>query len=164
MCLGIMIVKLYFHVLTFLKKVILKMLFFSRIQIGTKTTWRRNFHIWIEHDGSIKIGKNCFFNNGCSIIAHRKVYIGSGCLFGENVKIYDNNHKYRNKELPIKDQGYSTSTVKIGDHCWIGSNVVILKNANIGNNCIIGTGCIIDENVPSDTIVKVMQNKQLSKY
>ena len=33
----------------------------------------------------------------------------------------------------IKEQGFSNGTVSIGRHCWIGSNVCILKNADIKN-------------------------------
>lgn len=60
--------------------------------------------------------------------------------------------------MPIKEQGYSTGKVHIGSHCWIGSNVTILKGANIGDNCVIGAGCVINGEVPSGTIIKINNN------
>lgn len=45
----------------------------------------------------------------------------------------------------------------IGEHCWIGSNVTILKGATIGDNCVIGAGCVIAENIPSNTVVRLEQ-------
>lgn len=98
-------------------------------------------------NAKIFVGKNCFFNNDCSIAANEMICIGDNNLFGENVKIYDHNHKF-DKDSLIKSQGYSNSSVTIGDNCWIGSNVVILKGTIIENNCVIGAGCIVSGIIP----------------
>lgn len=87
-----------------------------------------------------------------------KITILDNTLFGENVHIYDHNHRFSNPNIAIKDQGYTTSIVHIGKHCWIGSNVTILKGAFIGDNCVIAAGCVIDQNVPSNTIVRRNSN------
>lgn len=59
--------------------------------------------------------------------------------------------------------GYTTGNVTIGNRCWIGSNVVILKGANIGDNCVIGAGCIISGNIESGTLVKPSTNNVVEK-
>jgi acetyltransferase-like isoleucine patch superfamily enzyme len=130
----------------------------KKVKIGKHTTWRNNFNLMISNNGSVTIGYNCFFNNGCSINANNLVKIGNGTIIGENVKIYDHNHKFNIIKKPIKEQGYSNGSVHIGNHCWIGSNVVILKNSMIGNNCVIGAGCVVDFSVPDNTIVKCNNN------
>lgn len=112
--------------------------------------------------GYIEIGDNCFFNNDCSINCNNKVIIGDGSLFGENVKIYDHNHRFKDVK-PIKEQGFSNGTVMIGNHCWVGSNVVILKNTVINDNCVIGAGCVISGEIPKDTIVKNNSSYQYKK-
>lgn len=124
------------------------------IKIGKKTNWRKSFSLICEKNGFIFIGNSTFFNNNCTIVSKRKVYIGDKCLFGENVKIYDHNHKFNIKNIPIKDQGYTSSEIFIGNNCWIGNNVLILKGARIGNNCVIGAGLIIDFQVKDNSIVK----------
>ena len=111
----------------------------------------------------IMIGDNCFFNNDCSIAANVSVAIGEGTLFGECVKIYDHNHRFREINQSIKEQGYSNGMVKIGKHCWIGSNVVILKGAEISDNCVIGAGCVIGGFVPEGCIVKMVENYEIQK-
>ncbi|WP_143450139.1 acyltransferase, partial [Lactobacillus crispatus] len=93
-----------------------------------------------------------------SIAVKDKVTIGDNTLFGENVKIYDHNHRFNKINIPIEKQGYSVKAVTIGKHCWIGSNVVILKGVTIGDNCIIGAGCVVSENVPENTILKLGTN------
>lgn len=112
-------------------------------------------HIWIER-GEISIGERCFFNHYCSICSiNGSIKIGNDCLIGENVKIYDNNHRFRVPYISIKEQGFTSSEIVIGDNCWIGSNSVILKGAKIGNNCVIGAGCIVADDIPDDSILTI---------
>lgn len=115
----------------------------------------------IDKTGKVIIGNNVFFNNYCSINANEQITIGDGTLFGENVKVYDHNHCYKDIDVPIKEQGFTTAPISIGKHCWIGSNVVILKGVTIGDNCVIGAGCIIYKDVPANTVVV---NKQKLLY
>lgn len=102
-----------------------------------------------------------FFNNDCSINSNQLIKIG-GVLFGENVKIYDHNHRF-NEHKPIKAQGFSNGAVTIGERCWIGSNVTILKGSEIGNNCVIGAGCVISGKVPDNSIVRLKQTVEIEE-
>lgn len=135
-----------------------------------KLILKKNVHfrkfstICIRNNGVLIIGENTFFNNGISINCHNCIEIGANCLFGENVKIYDHNHKFRNKNQLISTQGYSLGKICIGNNCWIGSNVIILKNVTIGDNVVIGANCVISENVLSNSIVKSNNNLQVISY
>lgn len=111
----------------------------------------------IGKNGEVNIGNNVFFNNYCSLNAIERIIIGDGTIFGENVKVYDHNHCYQDPNVPIKEQGFTSAPVNIGKHCWIASNVVILKGVTIGDNCVIGAGCVIYKDVPEES---VMINKQ----
>ena len=79
-------------------------------------------------------------------------------MFGENVKIYDHNHRFNILNKTVKEQGYTKDSISIGNNCWIGSNVVILKGTKIGNNCVIGAGITLSGNIPDGTIVKQNYN------
>ena len=108
------------------------------------------------------IGRNVFFNHDCSITCSgSSVTIGDGTIFGENVKIYDHNHCYKDVTRPIKEQGYTSAPVTIGKHCWIASNVVILKGVTIGDNSVIGAGCIIHKDVPEGKVVVNRQSLEM---
>lgn len=85
--------------------------------------------------------------------AREGISIGNGTIFGENVKVYDHNHCYRDVAVPIKEQGFTSAPITIGSHCWIASNVVILKGMTIGDNCVIGAGCIVYKDVPTGTVL-----------
>jgi acetyltransferase-like isoleucine patch superfamily enzyme len=58
----------------------------------------------------------------------------------------------------VSDQGYNIGEITIGNNCWIGSNVIILKDVTIGDNVVIGAGCIIHKSIPSDSVVRNQQN------
>lgn len=125
-----------------------------RTKFGKNINIRKKLTITQAKSAKIIIGDGCFFNNYCSINAKKEIKIGNNCIFGENVKIYDHNHIFDKKNELIKNQGYSIASISIGNNCWIGSNVCILKGASIGDNVVIGAGCIINENIPSNVIVR----------
>lgn len=147
------VMKIFFHTKSFLKKLFFSMIYGRKFVVGKGTSFRSGFHIVIEGSGHITIGKNCFFNNYCTLASYHEIIIGDGTLFGENVKVYDHNHKYRDLNIPIKEQGYASAPIKIGRHCWISSNVTILKGVEIGDNVVIGAGCVIYEDIPSNVVV-----------
>ena len=113
--------------------------------------------IRMRFNSTLKIGKDVFFNNFCSINCLDKITIGDYCIFGESVKIYDHNHIFNQINTPFKRQGFSTSSIIIGNNCWIGSNVTILKGVKIGDNVVIAAGCTIRQDIPSNSIVKNQQ-------
>lgn len=125
----------------------------SKLIFHGNSCFRKGFLLRICDNGIIEFGKNIFFNNYCSITCKETIVIGDDCIFGENVKIYDHNHKYNDFNIPIAQQGFSCKKVTIGKNVWIGSNVVILNGVSIGNNSIIGAGCIVYKDIPENHIM-----------
>ncbi|MCT6895494.1 MAG: hypothetical protein M3Z44_01355 [Commensalibacter sp.] len=55
--------------------------------------------------------------------------------------------------MDIRDRGtIYPSSVKIGKHVWIGSNVTILSGVTIHDFSIIGAGAVVTKNVPSKSV------------
>lgn len=127
----------------------------SKISIGYNVNLDKNVDISAHGLGNIHIGDRVYMNRYCMISCHSKVSIGDNCMFGPSVKIFDNNHRF------TREKGVSASVsseeIIIGKNCWIASNVIILKGANIGDNCVIGAGCIISSKIPANSIVKLTQ-------
>lgn len=155
------LLKMVYHFNALLKYIFIKLIFGEKVKIHSGTTWRKSFQL--NAIGTIIIGKNCFFNNYCSLTARNRIIIGNNSIFGENVKIYDHNHRFNKSNIRLKNQGYSIGSVKIGNNCWIGSNVVLLKGTDIGDNCVIGAGCIINGKIPPASIVKNNDNYTIEK-
>lgn len=151
---GVLFLKSFYHIIATIQKLFWKFIYMRKIHFGKHVTWRSGFKIYID-GGDVTIGNNCFFNHGCSITSIEGIEVGEGCIFGENVKIYDHNHRFSNRHLPIKDQGYTKAPVVIGSHCWVGSNVTILKGATIGSNCVISAGVVVKGSIPDNTLVSI---------
>lgn len=110
-----------------------------------------NINVW---HGRLLLGNNVLFNNYCSVNCMEEITIGDNTWFGEGVRLYDHNHRYRDTNLPFTSQGMSTGKIQIGSNCWIGSNTIILQNVTIGDNCVIGANNLIHRSIPPGTVVK----------
>ncbi len=136
----------------------------SSVEIGDNVQLRDYCQFRTGMNGKLKIGDRVFFNNHCSITCFNEITIGNDCQFGESVKFYDHNHHFRNKAKLMKQQGYSIGSIRIGNNCWFGSNVIILKDVEIGDNVVVGAGCVIYRSVPSNTIVINKQELVFKSY
>lgn len=144
--------KIKYHIFSLFKVWWYKIIFLGKIKTGKNLQFRKGFCLMID-TGMFVVGDNVFFNHYCSVGIMNLVTIGDGTIFGENVKIYDHNHIYSNPDKLIKYQGYTSAPILIGKHCWIGSNVTILKGVTIGDNSVIGAGCVIYKDIPNNSIV-----------
>lgn len=152
-----MIIKVVNKIKQMITRLLIKINYGKQISIGKKFSFRRGISIQLGKNAKVKIGNNVFMNNYCSINSLDYIEIGDDCIFGEGVKLYDHNHVFNENRL-IRESGFKTSKITIGNNCWIGSDVIILKNAKIGNNCVIGAGCIINEKIDDNSIVKMDRN------
>lgn len=117
----------------------------------------RSFCNFLVYPNAILIiHEGVYFNNYCSINCLGYIEIGKDTLFGEGVKLYDHNHKYHYQEekLEIEKANFAIGKIVIGKNCWIGSNVTILKDVEIGDNVIIGANCLIHKSIASNSVVK----------
>ena len=123
----------------------------SVLVIGSSFRVRSFSSIRLAESSKIIVGDHFFSNRGLSLNAHNLITIGNNVQFGESVLIYDHDHNF-SKARGIMD-GYKIGTVRIGNNCWLGSNVVVLRDTHIGDGCIIGAGVILSGNIPSGSVV-----------
>lgn len=131
----------------------------GRIVIGRNTELAAGCDFEAHGNGCLQIGGGTYFNRYCMISAHKSIKIGKRCMFGPGVKIFDNNHRFSSTEGVSSE--LRCGEITIGDNCWIASDAIILKGANIGDCCLIGAGCIISGDVPSSTVVKQKQDVEM---
>jgi acetyltransferase-like isoleucine patch superfamily enzyme len=136
----------------------------ARLTVNEGCTFRQRCNLTLNFASKLSIGKNNFFNNDCSINCLNDITIGDNNLFGESVKFYDHNHKFREKNLLIQEQGFSVGQIKIGNNCWFGSNCVILNNVTIGDNVVIGANVLVYKSIASNTVVRATVDNMLIPY
>lgn len=94
------------------------------------------------------------------------ITIGENVLTGPNVFISDYNHEYSNVDIPISEQGNTTSNTRviIGDDCWIGTNSVICGNLTIGKHVVIGAGSFVNRDIPDYCVAVGNPARVVKKY
>lgn len=125
----------------------------KNLKIGKKIRFGKRFRINMTKIGKLTIGDGNYFNNDCSINVHECIEIGENNCFGENVKLYDHNHVFNDKNIDMLHT-FKSNPVKIGNNNWIGSNTVILSKSKIGNNNVIGAGTVINCELDNECIIK----------
>ena len=135
------------------KKIFYKAVFGNLLSLAKGMNFRDDFHIWMEPGAKITVGDS-FFNNGCSLCAREEIVIGDDCIFGENVKVYDNNHVFKYEGIPVSQQGFRAEKLTIGNNCWIGTGCILIKGARIGDNCVIAAGQIVNGVIPANTLMR----------
>lgn len=122
----------------------------------------RNYNNFKVTSGTLRIGNAVFMNNNNSINCRENILIGENVLLGEGIKIYDHDHILKQKEL-IRNTGFETKKIKIGNNIWICSDCIILKGTVIKNNSIIGAKTLLKNNNIETNLVVFNKNQLVMK-
>ncbi len=111
---------------------------------------------WVEPPLNICYGSNVFIgdylyaNMNLTLVDDTRITIGNSVLIAPNVTIAVTGHPVH-PELRPQGEMYAFP-VTIGNHVWIGSNVVICPGVTIGDNAVIGAGSIVTKDIPANSI------------
>ena len=143
----------------------LRIEFPRNIELGSGSYFGFNCKLYASELSSIKIGFNASFNSNVMINARGKgkISIGNNVLIGPNVVIRSSNHSFKSTNKPIIEQGMKDGQIIVHDDVWIGSNVVILPNCEIGKGSIIAAGAVVTSNIDSYTVVGGVPAKLIKK-
>ena len=135
----------------------------SEIRIYQSAWFQQELVIQCKSEVFVSIGKSCCIgnlsfpgginDNNCLIIDDntwicgamivlcdepgRKVEIGKDCMFSNQIMIrYSDGHAILDYET--KKIANFPKNIKIGNHCWLGWGVKVLKGANIPDNSVVG--------------------------
>lgn len=120
--------------------------------------------VFEREGGEIVIGCNTFV--GPSLIAcATRIEVGDDVQISWGCNIVDHNSHaiaWSKRKNDVKDwhsgrdkkdwSSVVTSPVKIGNKCWIGMNVIVLKGVEIGEGAILAAGAVVTRSVPPWTI------------
>lgn len=103
---------------------------------------------------NFSIGKGCRFDigNGATvvfgsgyitamstfIIMHRMT-IGNGCAISWGCQFLDEDFH----SITYDGKKEKNPSIEIGDHVWVGSNVIVLKGTRIPDGCVVASGSVV---------------------
>lgn len=121
----------------------------NRFRLGTRSTIEE-YTIIDNGVGDVLIGDFTRIGLRCTIIG--PVQIGNHVILAQNIAVSGLNHRYQDSQLPIHQQGVTTSPIQIGDDSWIGANSVITAGVKIGKHAVVGAGSVVTKDVPDYSI------------
>ena len=118
-----------------------------------------NKHAWIL--GNPDIGEEVWIGPFTLIDAkHASLTIGKGCNISTGAQILTHS-TVRRTISERKINTIDAKPVEIGEHCFIGTNAVILMGSKIGDHSVIGAGSVVLEGsiIPPYSIVAGVPGK-----
>ena len=91
------------------------------------------------------MGRACYPGDmpGCYIQAINGIEIGDYTILAPGVGLISANHD----PLDI-DRHLPAEPIRIGRHCWIGMNAVILPGVQLGDHTTVGAGSVVTRSFP----------------
>lgn len=112
--------------------------------------------------GVIVLGKGVvksFCNSGgCYIQGTNGINIGDNSIFAPGVKIISANH-----DLNDLSKHKKSSSILIGENCWLGANAIILPGVELGDNVIVAAGAVVNSSFKSNVVIGGVPAKVLKE-
>lgn len=99
----------------------------------------------------IIIREKVSFNNNTFLCAANIIEIGARTLIGEHVSFFD--HEAHNISPSDRNKPGRIGEIKIGENVWIGNNVSVLTDTEIGDNSVVALGAVVKGKFPGNVII-----------
>jgi acetyltransferase-like isoleucine patch superfamily enzyme len=100
------------------------------------------------HEGSLRIGDRVVFGGPDTVNCYLDIDIGDDCILSDWIYVTDFDHRFRNLDTRIQDQGVVCSPVRIEPDCWIGEKASVLRGSIVGKGSVIGAQTVVKGDIP----------------
>lgn len=113
--------------------------------------------------GRVTIGNNVFIGPYTVIYGHGGVTIGNDTLIGMGCKIISANHIIPEQNQLIRLQPDRIGAIIIEEDVWLGADVKILSDLEIGRGVVIGANSVVNKSILPFFIVAGSPAKVIGK-
>lgn len=121
----------------------------ASVEIGADTWLRSDLApvlIFAFPGARIRIGREGFLN-GCHLSAKSVVTLGDRVWVGPGSRVFDADQHAVDADTPERIE-----PVTIGNHCWIASDVTVLRGVEIGEQSVVGARSLVSRSLPPHSL------------
>jgi acetyltransferase-like isoleucine patch superfamily enzyme len=118
------------------------------ISLGRDCSVGRDVYLSASEGARLSLGDRSSVNRGCNVVAKYGIEIGDDVMIGEYVSIRDQDHVFDDPCVPINQQGFRGSPIRIGNDVWIGRGTFVGAGVTIGDGCVIGANSVVTRSLP----------------
>lgn len=101
--------------------------------------WNAKLNVMAFNDSTLFVGENCSFSAQMTVnLSERKsVLLGKDCMisYGVSLRTSDVHLVYSVRD---GSRVNPSASVTIGDHVWLGQDVLVLKGSKVGSGSVVG--------------------------
>lgn len=119
------------------------------VEIGERVWLRTELgevHVIAFEGAHIRLEDDAFLN-GCHVSAKRSVVFGRRAWLGPGSRVFDSDQHDFDAEHPERSE-----PVVLGDHCWVASDVTVLRGVEIGAHCVVGSRSLVTRSIPPHSV------------
>ncbi len=106
--------------------------------------------VYSEHGLSIRVGRNVFINQGCTLNDIGGIEIGDDVLIGPRVSLISSGHPVD----PSQRRGQIVAApIVIQRNVWLGAGAIVLQGVTVGKDSVVAAGAVVTRDVPPATLV-----------
>lgn len=122
------------------------------IECDRRCVMEKECFLWIaDEEGAqpyLSLAENVYLARNVYLGTYHPIKIGRDSLIGAYSYIISANHRFEDKNKPIRLQGYRGAPINIGCDVWVGCHVTILPGVTIGDGAVIAAGAVVNRDVP----------------
>jgi acetyltransferase-like isoleucine patch superfamily enzyme len=106
--------------------------------------------VYTDHGVNIRVGRNVFINQCCTLTDIGGIEIGDDVMIGPNVSLISSGHpldpERRRREV-------TAAPITIGRNVWLGAGATVLQGVTVGDDAVVAAGAVVTRDVPPATLV-----------
>jgi acetyltransferase-like isoleucine patch superfamily enzyme len=100
-------------------------------------------------NGDIVLEDEANLGFNVEVFSAGRVRIGRKVLIAAYTYLVGSEHLYDRVDIPVFDQGGTSTGIDVDDHVWLGAHVVVADGVRIGRDAVVGAGAVVTTDIPA---------------
>lgn len=106
--------------------------------------------VYSEHGLHIRVGRNVFVNQNCTLMDMAGIEIGDETMLGPGVRLITSGHGLAPAARRSRIVG---APIRIGRNVWICAGATVLHGVSVGEGSVVAAGAVVTKDVPANVLV-----------